>query len=192
MVRKTATAQARAAAHNSGDDADVAAADAANAPPEQVLGRVELEIAELMRRADRTATRPRADGTAGTGFLDRAAYLLLYHLSVQGAENVNALADELGIDASTVTRQVTSLAAAGHVRRSKDPLDGRAVLVEPTQAGLDALAANRAERADLYGRALADWSRLDRALLAELLSRLNASLTDYRRSATAERAQMDA
>jgi DNA-binding MarR family transcriptional regulator len=101
---------------------------------------------------------------------------------VHGAENVNVLADELGIDASTVTRQVDALERAGRVRRSRDPMDGRAVLVEPTDEGLDALAAHRAERSDLYANALADWSRLDRALLAELLGRLNDSLSAYRRT----------
>lgn len=145
-----------------------------------VLGRIEFEVAQLLRRADRSSVRVR--GRASVGALDRAAYLLLRHLAQQGAENVNVLATELGLDASTVTRQVVSLEKAGHVRRSRDPLDGRAVLVEPTDAGLAALADDARARAGLYEHVLAGWSRLDRALLAELLGRLNDSLDAYRRS----------
>jgi DNA-binding MarR family transcriptional regulator len=144
-----------------------------------VLARVEFEVAQLLRRADRpSAGYPKRPGT---GSMDRAAYLLLRHLVTEGAENVNVLAEQLGLDASTVTRQVVVLEKAGHVRRTRDPHDGRAVLVEPTDAGVDALAANRAERQALYADVLGSWSRLDRALLAELLGRLNADLSAYRR-----------
>jgi DNA-binding MarR family transcriptional regulator len=154
-----------------GDSVDDVAAAA-------VLSRIEFQVAQLMRRADRSVSR--GARRPGTGVMDRAAYLLLHHLVSEGAENVNVLAERLGLDASTVTRQVAVLEKAGHVRRTRDPHDGRAVLVEPTDAGVDALAENRAERRALYGDVLGSWSRLDRALLAELLGRLNSSLTEYR------------
>ncbi|GMA24952.1 MarR family transcriptional regulator [Luteimicrobium album] len=146
-----------------------------------VLSRIEYQVAQLMRRADRSVSR--GSKRPGTGTMDRAAYLLLHHLVSEGAENVNVLADRLGLDASTVTRQVAVLEKAGHVRRTRDPHDGRAVLVEPTDEGVEALAENRTERRALYGEVLGSWTRLDRALLAELLGRLNSSLTDYRRRA---------
>ncbi|MFC8732771.1 MarR family winged helix-turn-helix transcriptional regulator [Luteimicrobium sp. NPDC057192] len=146
-----------------------------------VLSRIEYEVAQLMRRADRSVSR--GSKRPGTGITDRAAYLLLHRLVSEGAENVNVLAERLGLDASTVTRQVAVLEKAGHVRRTRDPHDGRAVLVEPTDTGVDALAENRAERRALYGDVLGSWSRLDRALLAELLGRLNSSLTEYRHRA---------
>jgi DNA-binding MarR family transcriptional regulator len=152
-----------------------------DAAADAVLARIELQVAQLMRRADRPAGR--GSERPGTGSMDRAAYLLLHHLVSEGAENVNVLADRLGLDASTVTRQVAVLEKAGHARRSRDPHDGRAVLVEPTDAGVDALAEHRAERRALYGDVLGSWSRLDRALLAELLGRLNSSLTEHRRRA---------
>jgi DNA-binding MarR family transcriptional regulator len=143
-----------------------------------VLSRIEYQVAQLMRRADRSVSR--GSKRPGTGVMDRAAYLLLHHLVSEGAENVNVLADRLGLDASTVTRQVAALEKAGHVRRTRDPHDGRAVLVEPTDEGVDALAENRAERRALYQDVLGSLSRLDRALLADLLGRLNSSLTEYR------------
>ncbi|PJI94144.1 MarR family winged helix-turn-helix transcriptional regulator [Luteimicrobium subarcticum] len=146
------------------------------------LSRIEFEVAQLLRRADRSVARGMRGAVAGgTGMLDRSAYLLLHVLAVEGAQNVNAAAERLGLDASTVTRQVDSLEKAGHVKRRRDPQDGRAVLVEATDSGLAALEHNRTERKDLYAEVLASWSQLDRSLLAELLHRLNADLDTFRR-----------
>ncbi|MNW63163.1 hypothetical protein D3C74_413420 [compost metagenome] len=70
---------------------------------------------------------------------------------------------------------------AGLARRTRDPADGRAVLVEATPQGVDELARHREMRTELYAEVLADWSRLDRALLGELLERLNDDLDAYKR-----------
>lgn len=145
--------------------------------PDEVLARVELEIAQLLRRAEGARS---ARGSTSSD-LDRSGYLILHDLVVNGSQNVNVLAAHLGLDASTITRQVVCLERAGRVRRTRDPLDGRAVVVESTDTGLDDLERHRADRADLYGRVLGGWSRLDRALLAELLERLNDDLDAYRR-----------
>ncbi|MEL7976786.1 MarR family transcriptional regulator [Isoptericola sp. F-RaC21] len=154
-------------------------AEASAATPE-VIARVELGLAQLLRRAERTT----AATTARTGGhdLDRSGYLLLHALRDDGPQRVQALADRLGIDASTVTRQVVALERAGHVQRSRDPLDGRAVLVSATAEGREALGAQRARRATTYSTVLADWSDEDRTLLAELVERLNADLDAYKRS----------
>ncbi|MFE4466278.1 MarR family winged helix-turn-helix transcriptional regulator [Oerskovia sp. NPDC056781] len=150
-----------------------------------MLSAIELELAQLLRRAERTTAAGRAQsvraGGPSTGTLDRSAYLLLHDLLVNGAENVNTLADHLGLDASTVTRQVLALEKAGHARRTRDPADGRAVLVEATPRGLEDLAHHREMRSELYAEVLAGWSRLDRALLGELLERLNDDLDAYKR-----------
>ncbi|MBD8080274.1 MarR family winged helix-turn-helix transcriptional regulator [Cellulosimicrobium arenosum] len=150
--------------------------DAASA----TLASVELEVAQLLRRAERTHASGEPTGARRTG-LDRSGYLLLHALGTHGPQHINALAARLGLDASTVTRQVVALEKAGRVRRTRDPDDGRAVVVEPTEGGLLQLTEHRSARADLYSDVLRDWSRLDRALLAELLARLNEGLDDYRR-----------
>ena len=51
-----------------------------------------------------------------------------------GPQRQTDLCDELGSDSPTMTRTVQRLERAGFVRRSPDPTDGRAVLVEPTAA----------------------------------------------------------
>jgi DNA-binding MarR family transcriptional regulator len=138
------------------------------------LSRVELQLALLLRRAERT-------GAGHTPTLERSGYLLLQVLSAEGPLGINALAERQGLDASTVTRQVVSLEKAGFARRSRDPRDGRAVQVEATPSGEAQLERERVRRSAMYDRILADWSPTERALLASLLERLNQDLDAYRR-----------
>ncbi|MFD6445422.1 MarR family winged helix-turn-helix transcriptional regulator [Promicromonospora sp. NPDC060204] len=146
-------------------------------PGEAPLSRVELQLALLLRRAERTG----AIRAGHTPALERSGYLLLQVLSTEGPLGINALAARQGLDASTVTRQVVSLEKAGFARRSKDPLDGRAVLVEATESGRAQLERERVRRSAMYDQILTDWSPFERSLLAELLERLNHDLDAFRR-----------
>ncbi|MFI6427494.1 MarR family winged helix-turn-helix transcriptional regulator [Promicromonospora sp. NPDC050880] len=152
------------------------AADAEHAG-EGTLSRVELQLALLLRRAERTG----AIRAGHAPSLERSGYLLLLVLSTEGPLGINALAERQGLDASTVTRQVVSLEKAGFARRSRDPLDGRAVRVEATPAGRQQLDRERTRRSAMYDEILADWSPTERALLAGLLERLNHDLDAFRR-----------
>ncbi|MGC4836966.1 MarR family winged helix-turn-helix transcriptional regulator [Micromonospora vinacea] len=145
---------------------------------ESTLGRIETEVALLMRFGE--ATR-RATGTAEHRVLDRAAYVILRHLADAGPQNVSALAARLNLDGSTVTRQVSALQRDGLITRTPDPSDGRGTVISPTPAGLQRMAAVQAARTRLYGDMLADWSGEDRAMLAALLARLNQALINRNR-----------
>ncbi|MEW2142567.1 MarR family transcriptional regulator [Micromonospora vinacea] len=145
---------------------------------ESTLGRIETEVALLMRFGE--ATR-RATGTAEHRVLDRAAYVILRHLADAGPQNVSALAARLNLDGSTVTRQVSALQRDGLITRTPDPSDGRGTVISPTSAGLQRMAAVQAARTRLYGDMLADWSAEDRNTLAALLSRLNQALINRNR-----------
>ncbi len=141
------------------------------------LSRVELQLALLLRRAERTG----AIRAGHTPALERSGYLLLQVLSTEGPLGINSLAERQGLDASTVTRQVVSLEKSGFVQRSRDPHDGRAVRVEATPSGRAQLERERERRSAMYDRILADWSPAERALLAGLLERLNQDLDAFRR-----------
>ncbi|MET8263670.1 MarR family winged helix-turn-helix transcriptional regulator [Micromonospora arida] len=145
---------------------------------ESTLGRIETEVALLMRFGE--ATR-RATGTAEHRVLDRAAYVILRHLADAGPQNVSALAARLNLDGSTVTRQVSALQRDGLITRTPDPSDGRGTVISPTPAGLQRMAAVQAARTRLYGDMLADWSAEDRDTLAALLGRLNQALVNRNR-----------
>ena len=138
---------------------------------------IEAQVAMLLRLSDRTRR-----SAARAGELERSAYLVLGVLTQDGPASVNAIADALRLDPSTVTRQVLAMEQAGHVTRGADPADGRVTLVSPTAAGEAALARTRDERSRLYGEILDGWSDGDRAALAQLLTRLNADVDVWGRA----------
>jgi DNA-binding MarR family transcriptional regulator len=145
---------------------------------DDAIRSIETEVALLLRRAE--ATR-RADPHAEHRALDRAAYVILRQLEASGNANVGALATLLGLDGSTVTRQVAAMERDGLVERRRDPSDGRGTLIVATVHGRARLRAVRQARAELYERVLADWSTQDRAILAALLHRFNESLNQHAR-----------
>ncbi|MEU8297101.1 MarR family transcriptional regulator [Micromonospora sp. NPDC048909] len=145
---------------------------------ETTLGRIETEVAMLMRLGE--ATR-RGTGTAEHRVLDRAAYVILRHLADAGPQNVSALAARLNLDGSTVTRQVSAMQRDGLIVREPDPRDGRGMVVSPTPTGLQRMAAVQAARTRLYGDMLAEWAPQDRDTLAALLHRLNRALSSRAR-----------
>ena len=136
-------------------------------PPE--VDRIETELLMLARWLEALQRRQRYP-------MDRAAYLLLRRLDEQGPQSVAALAAGLGLDGSTVTRQLAVLDDAGHVRRSAHPDDGRVVVVEATAAGRRAMTALRAHRQGRIEKLFGDWPAADRAELADVLGRLNTVL----------------
>lgn len=146
--------------------------------PDDAVRTIEAQVAMLLRLSDRT----RRSASRARGELERSAYLVLGVLAADGSTSVNAIADALRLDPSTVTRQVLAMEQAGHVLRSTHPGDGRVTLVEPTDAGLAALAETRDVRARLYGEILEAWPAGDRADLARLLTRLNADVDTWGRS----------
>ncbi|MFC0527432.1 MarR family winged helix-turn-helix transcriptional regulator [Phytohabitans kaempferiae] len=146
---------------------------------ESALERIETQIALLIRLGETTR---RATPVAAHRALDRAAYVILRHLADAGPQNVSALADRLGLDGSTVTRQVSAMQRDGLVVREADPRDGRGTVIAPTGAGLRRMAAVRAARVDVYGQILASWTDDDREQLATLMGRLIEALEAHRRS----------
>jgi DNA-binding MarR family transcriptional regulator len=73
--------------------------------------------------------------------LTRARATLMAHLHHQGPTIQNALAKALRVTPRNVTGLVNGLEASGLARRSPHPRDGRATLVELTEAGSRAATA---------------------------------------------------
>jgi DNA-binding MarR family transcriptional regulator len=143
------------------------------------IGAIETEIALLMRRGE--ASR-RAIPMAPHRALDRASYLILRQLDLTGPQNISALAADLHLDGSTVTRQVSALVRGGLVSRERDPLDGRGAVVAATPTGLSRMSGVRKAREELYAQMLAEWSEEDRRTLATLMQRLNHAMDEYART----------
>ena len=80
----------------------------------------------------------------------------------------------------TVSRQVRQLEELGLVVRTQDPVDGRAILLEVTGAGLEALQRMRVEWQKTVAEILESWPQKDRELLGELLERFALELLALR------------
>ena len=139
------------------------------------VAMVEIEMAVLARALEQH--RRNSEILRG---LDRASYLLARTLAGRGTLSITLLAASLGLDATTVTRQVAAMDAAGLVRRRADATDGRVSLITLTPLGRSKMRAATAARTARITELLADWSERDRAELGRLLGRFNDALTDGR------------
>ena len=111
-----------------------------------LLDTLQHQVAVFARRAEQT----RLGGVGQVrNSMDRAAYLLLNRLDMEGPMGVKALAASMGIDSSTVTRQVAPLVDTGLVKRTSHPEDGRAVVLQLSPRGLSRLEEVRSSRRQL-------------------------------------------
>lgn len=112
--------------------------------------------------------------------LSRTDFLVLVRLPLRGGEGQAVRSRDLaraeGLDPSTMSRRLGSLAERGLIAREPDPADGRAFLLTLTDAGCAAVERERARRVSLVTDALAGWPEDDRAELARLLSQLTDTL----------------
>jgi DNA-binding MarR family transcriptional regulator len=152
------------------DDRPPASRPAGPNAPQEGFGRLEREIALLLRRA--RVISQRLSGELHPD-LDGSAYGLLALLQDLGPLRAGDLVARLGQDKSTVSRQVTKLVELGLVDRTADPVDGRAQVLAPSPEGSARLERIRAARRARWEADLADWPADDVAMLGELLARLN-------------------
>lgn len=139
-----------------------------------LLDTLQHEVALFARRAEQT----RLGGVGQVrNSMDRAAYLLLNRLDNEGPMGVKALAASMGIDSSTVTRQVAPLVDTGLVKRTSHPEDGRAVVLQLSPRGLARLSEVRSSRRQLMADLTADWAPEERESFCALLTRFNTALS---------------
>ena len=131
---------------------------------------LEREIGLLLRRS--RAISARLAGELHPD-LDGASYGLLSLLQDAGPLRASELVTRIGLDKSTVSRQVAHLVELGLVDRAADPVDGRAQVLRPSPEGAARLARIREVRRARWEDDLSDWPSADVATLADLLRRLN-------------------
>lgn len=146
-----------------------------NSPVDPLLESIQHQVALFARRAEQT--RLGGVGQARNS-MDRAAYLLLNRLDQEGPTGVKALAAGMGIDSSTVTRQVAPLVDSGLVKRASHPDDGRAVVLELSPRGRQRLEQVRTSRRDLMAVLTKDWTPQERDVFCSLLTRFNIGLSE--------------
>jgi DNA-binding MarR family transcriptional regulator len=132
--------------------------------------RLEREIGLLLRRSRAISARLARELHPD---LDGAAYGLLALLQDAGPLRASSLVTRLGLDKSTVSRQLSSLVDLGLVDRAADPADGRAQVLTPSAEGSARLSRIREARRARWESDMADWPQEDVVRLGELLARLN-------------------
>jgi len=100
--------------------------------------------------------------------------------------HVKDLAARNALDPSTISRAVTALVRLGLVRRTPDPVDGRASVLEMTEQGRAALGDTYRWYDALFAEALAGWSPHDVAAFSAMLHRFSDDVLAYLSEGPAE------
>jgi DNA-binding MarR family transcriptional regulator len=138
---------------------------------ERAVGRV-LRVSRSPRFGD--AIR----GRAGIK-LDRASYGVLERTGALAPVRLSDLAAELGVDVSTVSRQVHALEQKGLLDREPDPDDGRAMLLQLTRKGKAVRSKMQAAWQETIAGVLVDWKPADISEFAVLLDRFASDLASF-------------
>ncbi|MDR7302104.1 MarR family winged helix-turn-helix transcriptional regulator [Haloactinomyces albus] len=131
---------------------------------------IERELAMMFRRARKLSL------TAATEIhpdLDPASYSLLLLVDDAGSLRGMDVADRMGLDKSTVSRQIATLVALDLLERVPDPDDGRARRIQLSEEGRSRLTEFRRQRSESLHDEFANWSTDDLREFARLLSKLN-------------------
>lgn len=101
-----------------------------------------------------------------------AATAALAAVVATGPARVSEVAEQMGLDLSTVSRQVAHLRREGLVEATPDASDGRSQRLTATPAGLALLRAERRRLVDALSTRLTGWDDADLGALTGLLDRL--------------------
>jgi DNA-binding MarR family transcriptional regulator len=104
----------------------------------------------------------------------------LAHAARAGMVRQNVLAEQIGIEAMTLSTYIDRLEAKGLVERMPDPNDRRAKLVRLTEAASEALGSVNAAAASIRSDASAAMEPADWAALLRLLRQARDNLAELR------------
>jgi DNA-binding MarR family transcriptional regulator len=127
-----------------------------------------LALADLVNRSDLDARLLADSGIK----LDRALFPLLSRISMAGEISTVALANLIGRDHSTVSRQASKLEELGLVERVPSSSDARMRHLVPSDAGKALIRKVRDVRRKMLERHFQAWPEHDRDTLVTLLERM--------------------
>jgi DNA-binding MarR family transcriptional regulator len=136
------------------------------------LDVVETEMALLQRALERLARRSDIHRD-----LDRASYLAARTLEATGPIRLKDLAGRLGVDASTMTRQIAAMEGTGLLHRYADPDDGRVSLIELSPAGRRKMRTVQRARRERLHDLFAGWTKREQLEFGQLLGRFNDAVS---------------
>lgn len=118
--------------------------------------------------------------SATAGGLSTAASSALGRLGREGPQRLTELARAENVSQPNMTQLVTRLERAGLVRRTADRTDGRGVLVEATDTGLEVFRQRRAERARALQQLVEELSEPEQQAVMTALPALARAVQDHR------------
>lgn len=130
-----------------------------------------IAVEQLVRYVRQSAT---------AGGLSTAASSALGRLGREGPQRLTELARAENVSQPNMTQLVTRLERAGLVRRTADRTDGRGVLVEATDTGLEVFRQRRAERAHALRQLVEELSEPERQAVRTALPALARAVQDHR------------
>jgi DNA-binding MarR family transcriptional regulator len=134
---------------------------------------------ELITKSYRNArVLPGLAERSGGKRLTRATFELLAVIHRYGPLKVSELVQRVGVDQSTVSRQIRPLEELGLAVRSEDPSDRRVAWLDVTDAGRDLMLKVRSRVNRNVEAALTTWSPADRETFGKLLERFRQSVLD--------------
>ena len=136
-----------------------------------------LDIVSVMNRPQRDEALIKAAGIP----LDRALFPLLVGIERFGPIGVVEMADRVGRDYTTVSRQVAKLESLGLVSRAANADDARIREQSVTEQGRAVVAALDAAREKLMTALFADWDKQELADLARLLRKFSVDALAFAR-----------
>jgi DNA-binding MarR family transcriptional regulator len=134
------------------------------------LTQIERGLTTIVRWGNLPRVRERFTAAAGMA-LDRASYSVLFRLE-EGPARLSELAQKVGVDISTLSRQVHHLEGAGLVGRSVVEEDRRAALLSVTDDGRHLVRRIRAAKRAAITEMLEGWTADERAELGRVLGHL--------------------
>lgn len=118
--------------------------------------------------------------SATAGGLSTAASSALGRLGREGPQRLTELARAENVSQPNMTQLVTRMERAGLVRRTADRTDGRGVLVEATDTGLEVFRQRRAERAEALRQLVEQLSEPEQQAVRTALPALARAVQDHR------------
>jgi DNA-binding MarR family transcriptional regulator len=134
----------------------------------------EHQVDGLLSRMSEMANSPRLLGrllTLAGSAVQPSGWAILTILHRHGQLRVSELADQLGLDQSTVSRQLKPLDAAGLITRQAHDGDRRVAILSLSDKGTEAYDAVRQRWLDDLNWFMRNWSDADRAHFGELAER---------------------
>jgi len=140
--------------------------------------RVEAQLGRLLLRSTRTYLYDQL--VTGVDGVDATTYPVLSGLARIGPTTATELAAAIGLDRTATTRYASRLQAAGLLYRVSDDQDRRAIRLELTPAGREAITTMRRTLSQLFDDMLSTWTRNEAEQFATSLERFTAMLEQRR------------